>query len=382
MPFWKLLKKRRENKMLIVNFFGAPGAGKSTGAAYVFSRLKMAGVKCELATEYAKDAVWEDNQEVLQNQIKILGEQYFKITRCDGKVDVLITDSPLINCYYYNKDETLGDSFKDLVFSLFTRYENMNFYINRTKPYVQDGRLQTEIESNAVGIDIKNLLLKNNISFMEFDGDIKEYDRITDSILNVVKSRGLVKKEIAMYDPFTHNDKNKSADRDNKSNINSPRNCSATQTKPTKKKSNKVYIYTDGSCLGNPGPGGFGAVVVRDGIRAEFAGGESKTTNNRMEILAAITALEQLDKPCNVVLTTDSKYLCDAIMQGWIENWKRNGWITSAKTPVLNQDLWERLDNLLEKHNVLCEWVKGHNGHKYNERCDELAKTAAQKHNL
>lgn len=360
-----------ENKMLIVNLFGAPGAGKSTAAAYIFARLKMAGVKCELATEFAKDAVWENNQEALRNQIKILGEQYFRITRCEGKVDVLITDSPIFNSYYYNSDPTLGDEFKQLILNLVSKYENMNFFINRTKPYVQEGRLQNEKESDAVAVSLKKLMTTSNLSFSEFNGDIEDYDKIVQIILAVVRDRGLIKQEIAALDPFSNKDNNASV---------TP--VIQEDTKSTTKNTNlkKVHIYTDGSCHGNPGPGGFGVIVIRDGVKTELVGGESQTTNNRMEILAAITGLENLDEPSNVIITTDSQYLCKAIMDDWIQNWKNNGWKTTAKKPVLNQDLWERLDILLRKHNVLCQWIKGHNGNPYNERCDKLAKTAMQRY--
>lgn len=135
----------------------------------------------------------------------------------------------------------------------------------------------------------------------------------------------------------------------------------------------KVEIYTDGACSGNPGKGGWGAVLVYGGKEKELSGAEKDTTNNRMELTAVIEALGALNQPCNVVLTTDSKYVCDAINKGWVYSWKKNGWKKSDKKPALNVDLWEKLLPLLEKHNVEFVWVKGHNGHPYNERCDTLA---------
>ncbi len=142
-----------------------------------------------------------------------------------------------------------------------------------------------------------------------------------------------------------------------------------------------VYIYTDGSCLGNPGPGGYGVVIEYGKHKKELAEGFKLTTNNRMEMLAAVKGLEALTRPCQVVLTTDSQYLKQGI-QSWIHNWKRNGWRTSNKKPVKNADLWQALDRAQEKHKVQWEWVKGHAGHPQNERCDELARTAAEGKNL
>ena len=135
---------------------------------------------------------------------------------------------------------------------------------------------------------------------------------------------------------------------------------------------NKVYIYTDGACKGNPGPGGWGALMKYKDTEKEFCGGETQTTNNRMEMKAAIEALSQLKRPCDVVLTTDSQYLRKGITE-WIDNWKKRGWKTTAKKPVKNADLWQQLDELAQKHNITWNWVKGHSGHAENERADELA---------
>jgi ribonuclease HI len=135
----------------------------------------------------------------------------------------------------------------------------------------------------------------------------------------------------------------------------------------------KVQIYTDGACSGNPGPGGWGAVLVFNGHEKEMSGGEKNTTNNRMELSAAIYALKALKEPCEVELTSDSKYLTDALSKGWVYSWRRNGWRKADKKPALNSDLWEELLALLEIHDVKFIWVKGHAGHEYNERCDRLA---------
>lgn len=137
-----------------------------------------------------------------------------------------------------------------------------------------------------------------------------------------------------------------------------------------------LEIYTDGACSGNPGPGGWGALLRYQGIEKEVSGGEASTTNNRMELTAIIKALECLKEPCDVTLTTDSKYAADGILKGWAAAWKRNGWKKADKKPALNSDLWERILQLLEIHHVNVIWVKGHAGHPENERCDTLATTA------
>jgi len=139
-----------------------------------------------------------------------------------------------------------------------------------------------------------------------------------------------------------------------------------------------VLIHTDGACLGNPGPGGYGAILSLGDTDRELSAGFALTTNNRMEILAVIAALESLTRPCRARVVTDSMYVRDAIEKGWLAKWKRNGWKTAAKTDVKNRDLWTRLDGLLVQHRVNFEWVRGHAGHPMNERCDVLARTAAQ----
>lgn len=141
----------------------------------------------------------------------------------------------------------------------------------------------------------------------------------------------------------------------------------------------KVEIYTDGACKGNPGPGGYGAVLVYAGREKEFSGGEGETTNNRMELLAAIVALSALKEPCEVTLTSDSKYLVDAVTKKWVYGWRDKGWKKSDGKMALNIDLWERLLPLLDTHKVTFNWIKGHAGHPYNERCDSLAVKEAEK---
>lgn len=142
-----------------------------------------------------------------------------------------------------------------------------------------------------------------------------------------------------------------------------------------KNKNNKpmVYLYTDGACRRNPGPGGWGTIVKYQDLQIELSGGEPQTTNNRMELLAAINGLEALVTPSAVVLTSDSKYLVDGITKNWARSWKRNGWVKSDGKPALNPDLWDRLLKQVGKHDVEFVWVKGHAGHPENERCDKLA---------
>jgi len=134
-----------------------------------------------------------------------------------------------------------------------------------------------------------------------------------------------------------------------------------------------VIIYTDGACSGNPGPGGWAAILTFGKHERELSGGEAQTTNNRMELTAAVKALEALNEPCTVTLHSDSQYLVNAMTKGWAISWKKNNWIKSDKKPALNSDLWERLLELCRIHKVEFVWVRGHDGHEYNERCDRLA---------
>lgn len=140
----------------------------------------------------------------------------------------------------------------------------------------------------------------------------------------------------------------------------------------------KVCIYTDGACSGNPGPGGWAAILSYNGHERELSGGEPATTNNRMELIAAISALEALKEPCEVELWTDSQYLARAVNEGWLAGWKRRGW-RRKEGELKNPELWQALDTLLARHKVSFNWLKGHDGHEYNERCDALAVTQRDK---
>ena len=147
-------------------------------------------------------------------------------------------------------------------------------------------------------------------------------------------------------------------------------------------KSKHIIIYTDGSSLGNPGPGGYGAVLRYNSHTKELSGAFRCTTNNRMEVLAAIEALEALIQPCSVTLHTDSQYLANGVTKGWARRWQRNGWMRNKKEKAINPDLWERLLTLLKIHQVEFVWVRGHAGNAGNERCDHLAREAAEQPNL
>ncbi|MBP1556796.1 MAG: ribonuclease HI [Oscillospiraceae bacterium] len=141
----------------------------------------------------------------------------------------------------------------------------------------------------------------------------------------------------------------------------------------------KVEIFTDGACSGNPGPGGWGAILRYKGAEKELCGGEKDTTNNRMELTAAIMALSALKEPCDVVLTSDSKYLIDGLQKGWAKGWRAKGWKKSDGKPALNPDLWQRLLELNDTHNITLVWIKGHNEHPENERCDKMAVAESKK---
>ena len=140
-----------------------------------------------------------------------------------------------------------------------------------------------------------------------------------------------------------------------------------------------VTIYTDGACSGNPGPGGWGAILMYGPHKKEMSGGEPQTTNNRMELTGVITALEALNEPCVVELYSDSKYVIDALEKGWAKGWRARGWKKADKSPALNPDLWEKLLNLTEGHVIHYKWIKGHAGHPENERCDRLAVAESKK---
>ena len=141
----------------------------------------------------------------------------------------------------------------------------------------------------------------------------------------------------------------------------------------------KVQIYTDGACSGNPGPGGFGAILVCGTYEKELSGGEVSTTNNRMELLAVVTALQALKEPCDVTLTSDSTYVVHAVNKGWLWNWERKDFMRTKTQPIPNAELWRQLLAVMQLHTVRFVWVRGHNGHPYNERCDPLAVAAARR---
>ncbi|MBE6782844.1 MAG: ribonuclease HI [Ruminococcaceae bacterium] len=143
-----------------------------------------------------------------------------------------------------------------------------------------------------------------------------------------------------------------------------------------------IEMFTDGACSGNPGPGGWGTILRYNGVEKELSGGEHETTNNRMEMMAVISGLKALKEPCEVHLFTDSKYVCDSVTKGWVYSWQKNNWKKADKKPALNVDLWEEMLLLLDIHKVTFFWLKGHNGHPENERCDKLAVFQSQKHAL
>ena len=142
----------------------------------------------------------------------------------------------------------------------------------------------------------------------------------------------------------------------------------------------KIEIFTDGACKGNPGPGGWGAILRYGTAEKEISGGESNTTNNRMEISAVLEALKCLKEPCEVTLYSDSQYVCNAISKGWAKKWKSNNWMRTKTEPALNSDLWKEVLELCDKHKINIVWVRGHAGHPENERCDRLAVAAAEKY--
>lgn len=182
---------------LVVNLFGVPGSGKSTGAAYIFAMLKMNGINAELVTEYAKDKVWEDNAEVFRNQAYLFGKQSYRLSRLAGKVDVIVTDSPLPLSILYNEDERLNETFNQSVMDVFNSYNNMNFLLRRTKPYNPSGRRQTEAESDALSAEIIQLLNERHIYCKQVDGDIGGYD----SIVDVIKKEFSSKSEPCVITP-------------------------------------------------------------------------------------------------------------------------------------------------------------------------------------
>jgi ribonuclease HI len=153
-----------------------------------------------------------------------------------------------------------------------------------------------------------------------------------------------------------------------------PRRMAADRKRARK----QVKLFTDGACSGNPGPGGYGAILEFGAHRRELSGGYRRTTNNRMELLAVVRGLEALKEPCDVAVLSDSQYIVDAVKQDWLARWRENGWVTADKKPVKNVDLWAKLIDLLARHRVTFEWVRGHRGHPENERCDKIAREACR----
>lgn len=174
---------------IVVNLFGVPSAGKSTGAAYIFSRLKMEGINAELITEFAKDKVWENNEEAFKpdNQCYMFGEQFYKMSRCRDKVEVLVTDSPLPLSILYNRSKILGKAFHDTVMDCFNSFNNVSYLLLRDKPYNPKGRIQTEAESDALQNPLYSLLNDYNINYTELKGNVDNYDSIVDTIIKMVK---------------------------------------------------------------------------------------------------------------------------------------------------------------------------------------------------
>lgn len=172
--------------MVVVNMFGVPGAGKSTAASYAFSKLKMLGYNCELIGEFAKDKVWEESRTAFKDQTYIFGNQSYRQSRCEGKVDILITDSPLPLSMIYNKDRRLTENFNLLVMDVFNAYDNINFLINRVNPYSPKGRHETEEESDALLRDIMNMLDTRSIDYENVNGDEEGYDLIVKKICKYV----------------------------------------------------------------------------------------------------------------------------------------------------------------------------------------------------
>ena len=175
--------------MLVINLFGAPGAGKSTGAAYIFSMLKFQNLNVELITEFAKDKVYEETKEVWNNQQYIFGKQSFRVSRLNKKVEVVVTDAPLFLSAFYNHDDILGESFNETVKNVFNSYDNRNYFLKRSKPYNPKGRFQSEEESDEMSIQLQEFLKNNNIPFTIRSGNKETYDLIIEEILAELNSK-------------------------------------------------------------------------------------------------------------------------------------------------------------------------------------------------
>lgn len=176
--------------MLVINLFGSPGTGKSTLSAYIFSKLKLMGVNCELVSEFAKDLVWEENYTALENQLYISGHQSYKLSKLKGKVDVVIVDSPLILGGFYNHDENINEDLNKLLLKIFNSYNNMNFFLKRVKKYNPVGRIQTEEESNEIAKELLDLIDNFNLDYEIVTGDLSGGDYILDKILKSLNNKG------------------------------------------------------------------------------------------------------------------------------------------------------------------------------------------------
>ena len=173
--------------MIVINLYGAPGAGKSTGAAYVFSRLKMLGINAELVTEFAKDKVWEGSKAVFENQAYIFGKQYFRISRVKGKVDVVVTDPPImLSCFYGENDPVLGDEFNSLVKKVSNSFISLNVFIDRVKPYNPVGRFQTEEQSDEISRRLQDLLASFGVQLRHYPGNLEGYDKLVEDIMDML----------------------------------------------------------------------------------------------------------------------------------------------------------------------------------------------------
>ena len=173
--------------MIVINLWAGPGSGKSTGAAYIFSKLKMAGINAELVTEFAKDKVWEDNRKALANQAYMFGQQYYRISRLEGEVDVAIVDSPLMLSLLYNNDPKLGNDFNQVVRKVANSYDSLNYFVKRVKKYNPKGRLQTESESDALSEKIKAIMDAHLGSYQTIDGNVDGYDTVVMDVLRYLR---------------------------------------------------------------------------------------------------------------------------------------------------------------------------------------------------
>lgn len=172
--------------MIVVNLFGAPGAGKSTGAAYIFAKLKMKGINAELVTEFAKDKVWDGAIEPFKNQAYIFGEQYYRMSRCLNKVDVIVTDSPLLLSLLYNESVELGDAFEETVWNAYSSYDNINYFVNRTKTYNPVGRIHSVEQSNQIANELHQLLDASELPYKDINGNMSDYDKVVEEIVKKI----------------------------------------------------------------------------------------------------------------------------------------------------------------------------------------------------